>query len=344
MIGFSPRYHISDNLLSIISDIESLKAYIGSSKVDVSWLEAVRVETLIKRAHFSTAIEGNSLTLPEVKALAEGREVIAEEKSKREVLNYFAALRWIANQKTQTPITERGLLKLHRLLTQDILPKSDSGSYKKRQNVIVSAGRIIYTPPGPKEAKSLTIALLDWLEKDDLSVHPIISQAVAHYEIARIHPFIDGNGRCARCLAVWILYKRSFDTQHIFAVDQFYKEDHQGYYDALQRVRKEQNDLTSWLGYCALAVKTTLERTKKRVEELSLPKIAGKLDLTRQQKKLLLTLKDSKGLSVEEMQQNVNVKKARLYRIIRPLLDKGIIQATKTRPVIYRIKENKKKL
>jgi len=339
---FTPRYRISDNLLSLISDAETLKAYIGSSKIGISWLEAIRFETLIKRAHFSTAIEGNPLSLPEVKALAEGKTIVAEEKSKKEVLNYFAVLRWIANQKAQTPISETRFLHLHRLLTHGILPKSESGFYKNRQNVIVSKGQVIYTPPGPKEARPLSIALLDWLEKNGESAHPIISQAVAHYEIARIHPFIDGNGRCARCLAVWILYKRGFDTEHIFAIDQFYKEDHQGYYEALQRTRREKGDLTSWLEYCALAMKTTLERTKTRIEELSLPDITGRLELTRQEEKLLLALRDSKGLSVLEMQKNLGIKRARLYRIIRPILNKGIIYVTKTRPAIYRIKRKVK--
>ena len=142
-------------------------------------------------------------------------------------------------------------------------------------------------------------------------------------------------------MAVWLLYKRGFDTEHIFAIDQFYKEDHQGYYEALQRVRKEEDDLTSWLEYCALAVKTTLERTKVRIQELTLPAITSRFDLTRQQEKLLLTLKDSEGLSVAEMQKNLDVKRARLYRIVKPLLNKNIIYATKTRPVIYRIKEKK---
>ncbi len=337
MRTFSPKYRISDSLLAMIADAETLNAYIRSSKVGVSWLEAIRLDVLIRRAHFSTAIEGNPLTLPEVKALAEGRRINAPQEAKREVLNYFAALGWIEKQENAA-ITEKRLLKLHQLLTQGILPKSDSGAYKKRRNVIMGAGRIIYTPPDPAEAKPLTKALLDWLEQEGKRAHPIISQAIAHYEIARIHPFIDGNGRCARCLAVWALYRRKFDTEHIFAIDQFYKEDHQGYHEALGLIRKEGGDLTSWLEYCALAAKTTLERTRKRLEELSLPKTAGRLELTRQQERLLLALKASDGLSAEEMQKNLSVKKARLYRIIKPLSDKGIIRSTKNRPVIYRIK------
>lgn len=334
---FIPKYEITNILLGIITDIEALRTWIKMSKINLPWLDTIRFETLIKRAHFSTAIEGNPLTLPEVEALALGKEIHVLEKAKREVLNYFAALRWIEKLSPETPVTEKGLLNLHKLLVKDILQKNQAGKWKNKQNYIVSGGNIIYTPPGPKEARPLTLSLIKWLEGSGLSTHPVVSQAIAHYELVRIHPFIDGNGRCARCLSTWILYHRGFDTQHIFAIDQYYKEDHQGYYEAIQRVAKENGDLTSWLEYTAMAVKDTLERTKRRIEELSLSPIEKRIGLTRQQEKLLLHMKDLRGLSIDEIRKILKVKRARVYRILKPLLENKILTKTTTRPVIYKI-------
>lgn len=340
-IDYLPKYKITDRLLGIISGTERIHAWLTTAKIDLPWLETVRFEALVKRAHFSTAIEGNPLTLSEVEALARGEKVPTQNKARREVLNYFAALRWIENRVPKRAISEKGLLTLHRLLMQGVLRNSEVGTYKRRQNFVVAKGRVIYTPPGPKKARGLTLALLRWLEGRGVSTHPIIAQAIAHYELIRIHPFIDGNGRCARCLATWVLYHRGFDTKHLFAVDQFYKEDHEGYYEAIQRVQKKKEELTSWLEYSALAVKDTLERTKRRIEELSLPAVARKVALTRQQERLLLAMKESAGLSILEMTKIIGVKKARLYRILKPLLENGIIQATETRPVVYRIRPSR---
>ena len=336
---YLPEYTITDNLLSIISEAEKLRTWLRTSRIDIPWLEKIRFEALTRRAHFSTSIEGNPLTLPEVEALARGEDIPAAKKAKQEVVNYFAALRWIQEQRPDKVVTEKGLLNLHRLLTKNVLPQSHAGKYKTRQNYVVAAGRVIYTPPEPKEAKTLTIALLGWLENFGKSVHPIIAQAIAHYELVRIHPFIDGNGRCARCLATWILYLRSFDTEHIFAVDEFYREDHEGYYQSIQQVTGEDGDLTSWLEYCSLAIRDTLERTQRRIKELSIPVKLRKVTLTRQQESLLLAFRDKNRLSVSEMVKILGVKRARLYRIIKPLVEAKIIEPSRTTPVVYSLWE-----
>ena len=325
----------------MIAEAEVVKVQIVKAPVELTWLEKIRLEAMIRRAHFSTAIEGNPLTLPQVEALAQGKPVLAAEKAKREVLNYLASLRWIAKLPPETPITESSLLRLHRLLTAGLLPEIQAGHYKIQQNVIMSRGKVVYTPPGPREARPLTQALLDWLDEAGKKAHPIISSACAHYELVRIHPFLDGNGRAARALAAWVLYHRGFDTQHLFAVDQFYKEDHEGYYEAIQRVRKEEGNLTSWLEYCALAVKTTLERTKQRLSELHLPVLPSRVVLTRRQEKLLLELKERPGLTVKELERLLEVKRAQVYKILQPLVKNKVLFPSSTRPTVYRLKKGR---
>ena len=335
---YRPSYHITDQLSILIAEAQALKTQVVKAPVEVAWLEKVRFEAMVRRAHFSTAIEGNPLTLPEVEALARGKPIPSLDKAKREVLNYLAALRWIATLSQETQITEPNLLHLHQLLTSGLLLKPQAGHYKSRQNVILSKGKVIYTPPGPEEARPLTQALLSWLEKEGKQAHPIVASACAHYELVRIHPFLDGNGRAARSLATWVLYHRGFDTQHLFAVDQFYKEDHEGYYKAIQQAQGEKGDLSSWLEYCALAVKTTLERTKERLAALAVPALSKRLVLTHQQEKLLLELRDKPSLTVTDLQRLLGVKRAQVYKILQPLVKNGLVFASSTRPTVYRLK------
>ncbi len=339
---YQPHYTITETLLARISEAETLRTKIQTAPVQLAWLENIRMDALVRRAHFSTAIEGNPLTLPEVEALAGAKKVDVKDRAKREVLNYLAALRWIARQPANTPVTERAVLKLHRMITAGLLEPRLVGAYKVSANVIMSAGQVVYRPPGPQAAKPGTRALIEWLEGPGQSTHPIAASACTHYEMARLHPFRDGNGRVARALATWILYHRGFDTQHLFAVDQYFKEDHEGYYHALQRVRKEDGDLTSWLEYVALAVLDTLNRTAKRLEHLALPPSAKGLSLTRQQERLLLELQGKRGMTVEELQRLLRVERVQVYRILRPLVKKRIVGKSTTRPIVYRLAPRQK--
>ncbi len=336
---YQPLFQITELLLARISEAETLRMKIQLAPVQVAWLESIRWDALVRRAHFSTAIEGNPLTLPEVEALAGMTRVPAPNRAKREVLNYFAALRFLARQSQQRRITVAGILRLHRLVTAGLLPPSQVGAFKRSRNVIMSAGRVVYEPPGPGAAGPGTEALVQWLEQGAASAHPIIASACAHYELARLHPFLDGNGRVARTLASWVLSRRGFDSQHLFAVDQYFKEDHQGYYEALQRVRVEGDNLTSWLEYVALAVLETLGRTFQRIEQLALPSSAHGLTLTHQQERVLLECQGRRGLTIAALQRILGVERIQVYRILRPLLQKRVITKSRTRPVVYRLRK-----
>lgn len=334
---YEPAYTITEVLLARISEAETLRTKIQAAPVQVAWLESIRLDALVRRAHFSTAIEGNPLTLPEVEALAGVKQVSTTNRAKQEVLNYFAVLRWIARQPLGKRITVDGILRLHRLVTTGLLPPAQVGAFKRSRNVIMSAGRVVYEPPGPGAAAPGTEALAQWLEITANATHPIIASACAHYEIARLHPFLDGNGRVARALATWVLYHWGFDTQHLFAVDQYFKEDHEGYYQVLQRVHSEKENLASWLEYVALAVLDTLGRTYQRIEQLALPPSAKGLSLTRQQERLLLELRGRQGMTVEELQHLLGVERVQVYRVLRPLVSKRVIDKSATRPVVYRL-------
>ncbi len=52
--------------------------------------------------------------------------------------------------------------------------------------------------------------LCKWIDQNLESQHPAITGAIAHYNLVRIHPFDDGNGRGARILMNLILMKKTY--------------------------------------------------------------------------------------------------------------------------------------
>jgi Fic family protein len=337
---YKPQFDISAELLRLITQATEIRAWIGQSLIEVTWLPMLQRETAARLAHSSTAIEGNPLSLPEVEALARGEEIAAREKDKREVLNYLAAMRWIWGRKANETIKERLVLNLHKMLTCGTLAEEQVGHYKTRPNRIVGPkGYTIYTPPPPTQARPLTQELLSWINSPHAhKLHPIITSAVAHHRLVSIHPFADGNGRISRALAIWLLYTRKFDTHHLFALDDYFEQDRQRYYDKIQQARDLDEDLTYWLEYVAKAVVETLVRTKERILSLKVTKKAQKVTLTKRQEDLLRFLRDKGRVKSPEIEKAFKMTRSRVNQIIKPLVEAGLVtREGQTRATTYRL-------
>lgn len=337
---YCPKFEITPRLLKLVTQATELKIWITQAVVDVTWLPVLQRETTARLAHSSTAIEGNPLTLPEVEALACGENIGGAKNPEKEVKNYLAALRWIWQKKMGHPITESDLLCLHRLLTAEIMAKDVSGDYKIRQNRVVDgSGLTVYTPPGPERAKALTLDLLAWLHGQEVKeLHPILVSAITHHRLVSIHPFADGNGRISRAIAIWILYTRGFDNHHLFALDEYYEQDKQRYYDKIQQARDLDDDLTFWIEYVAEGIVVILERIKNRISSLKIKHKSPKLVLTKRQEDVLRFLRDKGNVKSTDLEKVLKVTRARVAVIIRPLILAKIIKREgQSRSTRYRL-------
>lgn len=337
---YKPSFDISPRLLNLVTQAAEIRAWINSAVVDALWLPILQRETAARLAHSSTAIEGNPLTLPEVEALARGEKIGAKAKDRLEILNTVAAMNWVWNRKAGAPIKESDLFHLHRVLTRKVLPDEQSGHYKTRQNRIIDhRGVTVYTPPPPDKARPLTLELLDWINsKEAEALHPVIVYAIAHHRLVSIHPFADGNGRISRALAIWLLYSRSFDTHHLFALDEYFERERQLYYQKIQQARDLDDDLSYWLEYVAEGVVETLNTVKERILSLKITVAAPRLVLTKRQEDILRFLRDRGRVKAPEIEKAFSLTRARVSQIIKPLIDVGlVIREGQTRATTYRL-------
>jgi len=320
-MSYEPYYRISPRLLTLVESVAALRERIHGAAISLSWIPALQKDSRSRNVHASTAIEGNPLTLEQVRALEEGRELAASDlRSGREVLNYFAGLRYVEKQAWEKNIRHEDLFELHRILAGGVMDQGDAGRYR---SIAVRVGT--YIPPAPAEVSGLMFELLEWWNGKAYEISPVLSSAILHYRFEAIHPFADGNGRTGRALALWELYRRGFDTHHIFSVDEYYWEDRPRYYAALQAVRQTGEELTDWLEYTTEGLKLTLENVWLRVQTLQL-NTSTKLVLRPKQEQLLHLLHDHGSMAPAEIWAALAISRQGAMDLLRPLLEAGMVE------------------
>ncbi|MGD9641599.1 MAG: Fic family protein [Elusimicrobiales bacterium] len=319
---FNPKFSPTHHLLKTIEQAAELKAKIQSAAIGVSWLPDMQREALARQTHGSTAIEGNPLTLPEIKTLAAGGTVPgAKPRAVQEILNYFEVLRFIGKNSAIAAIKVPQVLKLHSIIgRQNALDRGPVGDF--RDYKVFVGGHI---PPPPASVPYLTGELCDWLNGPGKDWPALVSSAILHYQFEYIHPFGDGNGRVGRALATWELYRKHFDTNHIFAVDEVFLEDRQAYYHALNRVQTQGGDVSGWVEYSSETVLEALERTWKRIDSIRTLTRNKSVSLTKNQERLLGLLKEAPR-GIQEIMSVLKVTKPGAHFILKPLLGAGFVK------------------
>lgn len=352
-LPFKPNYTITDKILNNLTAIASAREVIEQSSLVPQWEAKLRRQAMLKNTHSSTAIEGNKLTLEQVEALSQGKEVAAARKDKQEVVNYIEALEKIPDFAPTGTISVETLLGMHNIITTKTLENpSDCGSFRNRQvyvgkHVFEATGfheEIIYMPPETEKVPELVEEFVDWMnlmldEKE--AINPVLLAGIVHYEIARIHPFIDGNGRTARLLATLILYLSGFDHRRIFALDDYYDRDRPGYYAALGTVDKETRDLTRWLEYFTDGVAFSVNEAKAAVLRLGAKGKKGsqpQIVLTSKQMKIVEFINTHGKVTNRELQAIFKVSAQAVHKELAKLVELKVIKPQgQGRSLLYRL-------
>jgi len=313
---FSPKYNLNNKILSSLTAIAEIKGFIDRAKILPQQELQLRRQAVVRITHHSTEIEGNRLDIEQVRALYANKKIDAPDRDIYEVKNYLNTLKFIEKIVAEKKvITEKVILKIHKLITDKTLAPQFCGHYRPGPIYVVrrSLGKpqeILYTGPDAKYVSKLISEFVDWLDRSkEKKLNPIIVAAIAHIEIAAIHPFNDGNGRTARALATLILYERGYDFRRLFALEDYYNTNRPAYYQAInsgKTYEKRENDITSWLEYFVKGFKQEIESVKEKILQLSAHKMNSKIKsqiyLTPKQLKIIDLLDQVGHISVKDVE------------------------------------------
>ncbi len=93
---------------------------------------------------------------------------------------------------------------------QSIQKPANPGEYKKNPNHVLQLDGTIHHYIEPIQVQIEMEMLINWINQNKDKIHPVIVGAIAHYNMVRIHPFDDGNGRGSRILMNLILMNSKF--------------------------------------------------------------------------------------------------------------------------------------
>ena len=334
-----------------IGKIEAAKEVITSAPLLPLWEKRFQEEALIRTVHHGTHLEGNQLDFSEAKEVVLSQNLHSiRTRDVQEVINYRQVMDYLEEWQTnKNEISENMYKKLHKLVVDKILPESVAGQYRLKKVVIKDSktGQVTFRPPEPDQIPYLLSQFFTWLNQTSQEkLHPALCAGISHYELVRIHPFIDGNGRVARAIATLILYTQGYDIRRFFSLEEYYDKDPLTYYEHLQKA--EGGDLTLWLEYFIKGIATEFDKIKQKIQKLSSDnilkhKLGGKqVFLNERQTKLVEYLQEAGYLQNQAFNSLFpDYSEDTILRDLKDLMDKQLISKIgKTKGAKYVLKKN----
>lgn len=219
-----------------LKNIDDLQKFLLENPIEENFNKSIEKDFNLHYTHDSTAIEGNTLTLYETKAILEDGITI-QGKSLREhfeVVNHAVAIDYIKSLvEKQEPLSENQIKTIHHFILRNIDDKN-AGQYRQC-NVKISGSKHI--PPTYYNIQAEMDRFMLWYHSETQDLHPIIRASRVHIDVVGIHPFIDGNGRTSRLLMNLELMKSKFPAINIKS-DYVNKTE---YYEALEIAHCDNN-------------------------------------------------------------------------------------------------------
>ena len=265
MINQKPPFEITNQIIDYVAEIAEL---VGRLTVfsPLSTSPTLRRANRIRTIHGSLAIEQNTLSLEQVTAVLNGKQVLAPPKDIAEVKNAYEIYERLDELD---PYSVDDLLTAHGIMTRGLV--EESGMFRTRPvGVVDSEGHVLHFGTLPQYVPDLVMELLDWAKTSE--VHMLIRSCVFHYEFELIHPFADGNGRVGRLWHTLLLSK----WNPAFAwlpVESIIHDRQQEYYDAIN-ASNDAGVSTVFIEFMLSAIKASLMDAINTSDKMS----DGKLD------------------------------------------------------------------
>jgi Fic family protein len=268
-LKFEKQWNVNTELSYLLGSCESLVEAIKDAPLAPKvHTELLRV-SLIKGANATTAIEGNTLSVEDIKQILNGKNLPESRVYlQKEVENVLRAFNFILEEVVSNSFD--GLIQPELIKKYNSFVGAELGEHFdaipgifRRDNRIVGN----YRCPDPEDIEELVNLLCSWLKvefgfkRENQSFSQNVIQAiVTHIYLEWIHPFGDGNGRTGRLLEFYILLRHGNPDIASHILSNHYNLTRSDYYRQIQNATTTR-DLTSFLVYALRGFRDGLKET-----------------------------------------------------------------------------------
>jgi len=173
------------------------------------------------------------------------------------------------------------ILDLHQIGVSGIDDKKYSpGELKKDDDVVVidQDENIVHQPPPVEGIIKRLTDFFAWVNAthDDAQtvefIHPLIKAIVIHFTIGYEHPFRDGNGRVARALFYWFMFKKGYAAFRYISISSLLKKASSQYAKSYLYTETDEMDMTYFIdNQCSIiskGIKEFNEHCKKVIYDI----------------------------------------------------------------------------
>ena len=285
-----PPFEITNAMIDLVAEVAELVGKLTTLN-PLSANPTLRRTNRIRTIHGSLAIEQNTLSLEQVTAVLNGKQVLAPPRDIAEVKNAYEIYEQLDELD---PYSVDDLLTAHGIMTRGLV--DEAGVFRNRPvGVVDHEGHILHFGTLPQYVPDLVMELLDWVKSSD--VHMLIRSCVFHYEFELIHPFADGNGRVGRLWHTLLLSK----WNPAFAwlpVESIIHDRQQEYYAAIN-ASNNAGESTEFIEFMLSTIKASLIDAINASDEMS----DGQMDKTMMRWKQI-----EKFLETHEFIMNADVR------------------------------------
>lgn len=326
----NPPFEITTEILSDVAEIAELVGKISGTG-HLSANPTLRRNNRIRTIHGSLAIEQNTLTIEQVTAVLNGKQVIAPLKDIVEVKNAYEIYE---HMNSLDPYSIDELLSAHGIMMHGLV--DEAGMFRSRPvGVVDNEGKILHFGTLPDYVPKLVNDLLEWVQESELPM--LIKSCVFHYEFELIHPFADGNGRIGRLWHTLLLSK----WNPIFAwlpIESMIHDRQQDYYNAIN-ASNNAGESTAFITFMLSAIKSSImEALSTSVDMMDENKSPGE----KRWNAVFVYLQKNGSIRNAELCQLHNISPATANRLLRLWTEEGKLERYRDgRTWAYRLNENR---
>jgi Fic family protein len=226
----------------------------------VRWTGFLRRNTFARAMQGSNSIEGIEASFDEAVAIIDNeRPESVEEEDYAALLGYRNAMTYVL-QLHGDPyfVMQPQVIKsLHFIMLSYDMTKLP-GQWRNGEIYVVSekTGETVYKGPDAELVPALMDELVAQIDGAD-GIDPLVKGAMAHLNLAMIHPFKDGNGRMARALQTLVIARDGILAPTFSSIEEWLGRNTDPYYAILSQLGQgawhPQNNALPWLRFCLRA-------------------------------------------------------------------------------------------